>query len=275
MQNGQASSRATSPSVEIAPGVILEQLDRICASREFHATPRMRAFLRFCIEEALAGRSDRLKGYTIAMQVFDRGEDFDPAQDPVVRIQAGRLRRAVERYYLVSGVRDPILIDIPKGRYIPYFSAQNAAPERRRWDLSTGSSEPLDSPVGPSVAVLPLVNLTDDPEQHFGLKVRFHTVASPPVAYLLFLIGLALLVFEFYTAGVGIAGVVGAGSVILACYGLAALPARGWAVALLVLAMFKENLMLVWLGFGLYMAAARTTRIPLPPPPAEALTSTG
>ena len=114
MQNGQASSRATSPSAEIAPGAILEQLDRICASREFHATPRMRAFLRFCVEEALAGRSDQLKGYTIAMQVFDRGEDFDPAQDPVVRIQAGRLRRALERYYLVAGGQDPVVIDIPK-----------------------------------------------------------------------------------------------------------------------------------------------------------------
>jgi membrane-bound serine protease (ClpP class) len=65
----------------------------------------------------------------------------------------------------------------------------------------------------------------------------FHTVASPPVTYLLLLIGLALLVFEFFTAGVGIAGVVGAGSLILACYGLAELPARAWAVALLVLAM--------------------------------------
>ena len=65
----------------------------------------------------------------------------------------------------------------------------------------------------------------------------FHTVASPPVAYLLILIGLALLVFEFFTAGIGIAGVVGAFCTILASYGLAALPARWWAVGLLVAAM--------------------------------------
>jgi membrane-bound serine protease (ClpP class) len=65
-----------------------------------------------------------------------------------------------------------------------------------------------------------------------------HTVASPPVAYLLFLIGLGLLVFELYTAGVGIAGVVGAGSIVLGCYGLDVLSARWWAVALLVIAMF-------------------------------------
>lgn len=65
----------------------------------------------------------------------------------------------------------------------------------------------------------------------------FHSVASPPVAYLLLLIGLALLIFEFFTAGVGIAGVVGASSLVLACTGLAALPARGWAVAIIVVSM--------------------------------------
>jgi membrane-bound serine protease (ClpP class) len=87
----------------------------------------------------------------------------------------------------------------------------------------------------------------------------FHTVASPPVAYLLLLIGLALLIFEFFTAGVGIAGVVGAGSTILACYGLAALPARGWAVALLVLAMVafaidvQVGIPRFWTGVGIVL----------------------
>ncbi|CAN5614432.1 nodulation protein NfeD [soil metagenome] len=84
----------------------------------------------------------------------------------------------------------------------------------------------------------------------------FHTVASPPVAYLLLLIGMALIVFEFYTAGIGIAGVVGAGSLVLAAYGLAALPTRGWAVALLVIAMVafaidvQVGLPRVWTGVG-------------------------
>ncbi|HEX7442671.1 MAG TPA: NfeD family protein [Acidimicrobiales bacterium] len=65
----------------------------------------------------------------------------------------------------------------------------------------------------------------------------FHTVASPAVAYLLLAIGLALLIFELFTAGVGVAGVVGAGAFILACYGLAVLPTRGWALAAIVVAM--------------------------------------
>jgi membrane-bound serine protease (ClpP class) len=87
----------------------------------------------------------------------------------------------------------------------------------------------------------------------------FHTVASPPVAYLLFLIGLALLVFEFYTAGVGLAGVIGAGCTILACYGLAALPARWWAVGLLVLAMIAFSIDVqvgiprFWTGVGIVL----------------------
>jgi membrane-bound serine protease (ClpP class) len=87
----------------------------------------------------------------------------------------------------------------------------------------------------------------------------FHTVASPAVAYLLLLIGLALLVFEFYTAGVGIAGVVGAGATILACYGLAALPARGWALGLIVAAMIafavdvQVGLPRVWTGLGVML----------------------
>ena len=66
----------------------------------------------------------------------------------------------------------------------------------------------------------------------------FHTVASPAAAYLLFLIGLSLIVFEFFTAGVGVAGIVGAGSFVLSCYGLAILPVRPIGLALLVLAMF-------------------------------------
>jgi membrane-bound serine protease (ClpP class) len=84
--------------------------------------------------------------------------------------------------------------------------------------------------------------IADTQEVQFGglslIGQLMHTVASPAVAYLLFVIGLALLLFELYTAGVGIAGMVGAGSLILGCYGLAVLPTRPIGVALLLLAMF-------------------------------------
>jgi membrane-bound serine protease (ClpP class) len=91
------------------------------------------------------------------------------------------------------------------------------------------------------------------------LDQLFHTVASPPVAYLLLLIGLSLIVFEFFTAGVGIAGSVGAGCLILACTGLATLPTRPWAVALIVLAMFafavdvQVGIPRFWTGVGLFL----------------------
>jgi adenylate cyclase len=159
-----------SGSSEVADGpshdAIREELDRILTHREFHATEKMRAFLRFVVEETLAGRKHRLKGYTIATQVFGRGDDFDAGQDPIVSIQAGRLRRALERYYLVSGGRDPIYIDIPKGRYIPRFKAQlTAAPAD---DLrSTIPDDQRRLPTGPTLAVVPLEDLSPDPEQQF------------------------------------------------------------------------------------------------------------
>jgi len=146
---------------------IREELDRILAHREFQATDKMRDFLRFVVEETLAGRVHRIKGYTIATRVFGRGDDFDAAQDPVVSIQAGRLRRALERYYLVAGGRDPIYIDIPKGRYIPSFTAQAIETDRIRPGRSASGELEGDSPVGPSIAVLVFENLTGDPEQLF------------------------------------------------------------------------------------------------------------
>ena len=85
----------------------------------------------------------------------------------------------------------------------------------------------------------------------------FHTVASPAVAYLLLLVGMVLLIFEFFTAGVGIAGVVGATSLVLACTGLAALPARGWAIAVIVAAMgafavdVQVGIPRFWTGVGI------------------------
>lgn len=89
----------------------------------------------------------------------------------------------------------------------------------------------------------------------------FHTVASPPVAYLLFLIGLGLLVFELFTAGVGVAGVVGALCTFFGCFGLAELPARSWAVALLVVAMVafavdvQVGIPRFWTGVGIVLTA--------------------
>ena len=168
---GLEKASQPSESADAAGGLshesIREQLDRILGHPEFQATEKTRDFLRFVIEETLSGRKHRLKGYTIATHVFDRGDDFDAAQDPIVSIQAGRLRRALERYYLVAGGRDPIVIDIPKGRYIPKFVTQ--AIDRRAPDRPGSGMEGSvpDVQTGPTVAIAPLENLTGNPEQQF------------------------------------------------------------------------------------------------------------
>src|SRR5215213_9143319 len=77
---------------------------------------------RYVVEETLEGRGERIKAYAIGVEVFERDETFDPQNEPVVRIEAGRLRRGLEHYYLTAGRTDPVLIEIPKGGYVPRFT---------------------------------------------------------------------------------------------------------------------------------------------------------
>jgi TolB-like protein len=111
------------------PEAIRAQLGRIHASADFDVPERARKFLSYVVEETLAGRAERIKAYSIALEVFRRDPSFDPQADPVVRIEAGRVRRALERYYLTAGRADPLLITIPKGGYVPQFTANPAALE--------------------------------------------------------------------------------------------------------------------------------------------------
>lgn len=97
------------------------ELERILASAQFSVPERVRQFLIYVTNETLQGRGDRIKAYSIAVEVFGRSENFDIRNDPVVRIEAGRLRRALERHYLLSGSADPVVIEIPKGGYVPHF----------------------------------------------------------------------------------------------------------------------------------------------------------
>src|SRR5262249_24378093 len=87
-------------------------------------------FLEYVIEETLAGRAARLKAYNIATTVFGRPDSFDPQLDPVVRMEAGRLRRALERFYLLDGAAGSLRIAMPKGEDIPEFrQARSDGPE--------------------------------------------------------------------------------------------------------------------------------------------------
>lgn len=100
---------------------VQRQLERILASVELKRASRLADFLAYVVEETLEGRQDRIKAYAIGIEVFGRDGSFDPQLDPVVRIEAGRLRRELEYYYLTSGRDDPVGIEIPKGGYVPRF----------------------------------------------------------------------------------------------------------------------------------------------------------
>ena len=106
---------------------VREELGRILGSPGFDASARNRRFLEYIVEETLAGRGDRLKGVSIAIDVFGRDTTIDHQHDPVVRVEAAKLRRRLERYYLSAGREDPIRIDIPKGGYMPTFEPRGRA----------------------------------------------------------------------------------------------------------------------------------------------------
>lgn len=105
------------------------QLERILGSSDFAASSRGHRFLRYVVDEERSGRADRIKAYSIAVEVFGRDASFDPQTDPIVRIEAGHLRRSLERYYLTSGLSDPIIITIPKGGYVPTFARRETVQE--------------------------------------------------------------------------------------------------------------------------------------------------
>ena len=127
----------------------------------------LRDFLRFIVEKTLAGCAHEIKGYTVATQVFGRKENFDPVADPIVRIQAGRLRRALERYYQVAGRQDRVRIVIPLGTYVPAFHQLDGEPGGEGTSLTEQKDPVLAIPLGPSIAVMPLLNLTGDPSQEY------------------------------------------------------------------------------------------------------------
>ncbi|MFL6354181.1 MAG: tetratricopeptide repeat protein [Bryobacteraceae bacterium] len=130
------------------PGSVRAQLRRILASREFAASDRMCRFLRLAVTETLEGRSHELKEYRFGVEVFDRPASFDPGADPIVRVEARRLRAKLAEYYGNEGRYDDIVVELPKGRYVPSFRRREPPnPE----PVSRGASR---------IAVLPFADLT-------------------------------------------------------------------------------------------------------------------
>src|SRR5580700_8214747 len=107
--------------IQDSDGKIVAQLDRILSSKGFRRADRLKRFLTFTVNETLAGHGEQLKEFVIGVEVFDKGPKFDPRSDPIVRVQARRMRGQLAHYYNDEGQNDEILIELPKGGYTPIF----------------------------------------------------------------------------------------------------------------------------------------------------------
>lgn len=108
-------------------GDVRAQLQRILQSKAFRAAEGLRNLLAFIVEEHLGGRGDALKEYLLGVIALGKGASFDPKLDPIVRVQMGRLRQRLKRYYASEGRRDPLVIELCPGTYSPTIHEQQAA----------------------------------------------------------------------------------------------------------------------------------------------------
>lgn len=163
--------RKTSTVPDLTEENIRRQLDRVLDNGEFQASARRREMLTYIVEESLAGRDGGIKATTIAMAVFGRGPDFDQQADPVVRLEAGKLRRDLDTYYAEIGRDDPIRISIPKGRYIPKFTAQDV--------MQPDESPPISESAGAG-------NRTSRPQTWFNARNGLIAVACAAIVAAVF-----------------------------------------------------------------------------------------
>lgn len=130
---------------------IREQLNRVLSSSVFKNSPILSRFLEYITTETIQKNEQQIKEYSIALHVLGRSRDFNPSGDSVVRIHAGRLRRALTDYYLTQGMYDPIIIHIPKGCYVPEFL--NGGIERQKGNQLSALLHKTHKPL---VAIFPL-----------------------------------------------------------------------------------------------------------------------
>src|SRR5215471_19188948 len=178
-------------TVELQAEAARRQLDRILESPGFARNERLSRFLRFVVERHLEGRNDDLKESVIALEIFGRPADYDPKRDPIVRTEASRLRARLGEYYLGEGKGDALIIELPKGGYVPVFREVTATPESTPPSPGTGTRPRLRMkvllglvPVAIAlaavgwwgnqrktepipIAVLPLINLSQDPANDY------------------------------------------------------------------------------------------------------------
>src|SRR5437764_398003 len=130
---------------------VRQQLERIAGHGLFSRSERMIRFLRLAVEQTLAGKADELKEYLIGLEVFDRPASYDPRVDPIVRVEARRLRSKLNAYYEGDGRNDRVVFEFRPGRYAPEFRLREAPSK-------------VPAPRSYGVAVLPFANLSANAE---------------------------------------------------------------------------------------------------------------
>jgi TolB-like protein len=158
-------------STTIQEELIRKQLDLILSCEEIRNSPVLAKFLEFVVQEKLKGHEDEIKEYTIGVKALGRPFDFNPQLDAIVRIHAGRLRRIIFQYYQSQGKEDPIIINMPKGTYIPHFELRYIEKEGLHSEGSAIENESSDTDaklihndglLKPILAVMPFHNLSSE-----------------------------------------------------------------------------------------------------------------
>ena len=146
---------------KIAAADIIAQLQRILGSSVFTRSRRLREFLAYIVRETLEDRAGELKEYALAVAVFGRLQSFDPRIDPIVRVDAGRLRARLKEYYRNEGRNDPVYIDCVKGSYVPIFRRRSTAAAQKN------TLQRRETRKGPAIAVLPFRDFSPGRDQEY------------------------------------------------------------------------------------------------------------
>lgn len=143
-------STLTDPE-SVAPPLSNHQVGRIIGSHTFRSAPTLQQLFQFLTTSALDAHLDEIKEYTIGVEALGRKQDFDPKTDPIVRVQIHRLRQKLKEYYEMEGLRDSVLVEIPKGHYLPAFKHRSAVtPALHEVPAPARKAEPNDPAARPS-----------------------------------------------------------------------------------------------------------------------------
>jgi TolB-like protein len=159
---GRAGLPDTHTTEKLSEREVRSELDRLLQSALFSQSDRLGRFLRFAIENALAGNTDLLKEYVIGTEVYDRKPPYHPSQDSIVRTEARRLRSKLKEYYESEGKQNPVFIYFRPGTYVPLFR-RNETVARPAPGEHSPESDLLVRGAGVAVAVLPFVDISHRP----------------------------------------------------------------------------------------------------------------